>query len=191
MSDPLEAPSDEWGVVRLFAIDLPEDQIGGFEEVSDVIGIDGRPLWPLRDALGATHLEKDRLEVFPVGDIADLGLSAYLTEGLGIPDATLAHERARIDAVRGHVLVVTSGALGGVAQTLSPQPPLRHIGTYHEAPIAPVIGSIETEAASGKLAKRAVPVVSKDEGRLVPILIVVLAIVLGAGMVIVMALGMG
>ncbi|MEM9031700.1 MAG: hypothetical protein AAGB18_03560 [Pseudomonadota bacterium] len=191
MTAALDVAPDEWGVVRLFVIDLPADEIDGFVAQGDVVGIDGRRHWPLRDALGATRLEEDRLEVFPVGDVAALGLSAYLTDGLGIPEGALAPERSKIDAVQGIVLVVTSLAMGGVAQTLDPKPPLRHIGTYHEEPLSPVIGRIESEGAQGKLAKRAEPVVSKDEGRLVPVLIVIAAILLGAGIIAVMALGMG
>lgn len=181
----------EWGVVRLYKIDLQAAQIEGFTRQGDQIGTDGLPIWPLREALGSTRLDPGKIEIFAVDDVIEIGLSAYLADGLGIPEHQFAAEQARLDAERGYILVVTSQAFGGTAQMLSPKPPLRHIGTYREAPIEPVIRKIETPSAQGRLAKRSAHVVSKDTSAIVPILIVLSAIILGAGLVVVLALGMG
>jgi hypothetical protein len=192
MSD-LDVTAHETGVVRLFQLDLPEDEIRGFVEKGWYPGDDGGEAehWPLREALGAEYLKVDHVEVFPVGDVAALGLSTYMTEGLGMPDAEIAADKSRIDAVRGHVVVVTSAAFGGVAQRLDPHPPLHLIGTYRETPPAPVIGTIETASANGRMAKRSGHVVHARNSTLRNIGIVFLAMLLGAGIVVALALGLG
>lgn len=195
MSD-LEVPPHETGVVRLFAVELPEAEVAGFAG-KDWSGFDAAdeaaeaPPWPLRDALGAEYLDEDFVEVFPARDVAALGLSGYLTEGMGLPEEEIAPDRERIDAVEGHVLVVGSAAFGGFAQSLDPQPPLRHIGTYRETPVHPVIGEIEAEAAKGRLARRSKHVVHHNASPLRTLLVVVVAMLLGAGIVMMLALGLG
>ena len=129
MSDTLEIRPGEHGIVRLFAVDLPAEEIAGFAEPD--LGADDTP-WPLKEALGASYLDSDFVDLFPVGDLAGVGLGGYLTEGLGVAEDDVRPDRARLDAVTGHVLVISSAAFGDEAQTLKPKAPLRWIGTYTE-----------------------------------------------------------
>lgn len=125
MSAPMQIPAFESGVIRLFAIDLADDQIDGFATRSD----DAAP-WPLLDALGASSLDQDFIEVFPVGDLEGLGLGGYLHTGNDIPLDQIDPLAPQLDQLKGHVLLVLSSAFGGSAQSLNPKSPLRHIATF-------------------------------------------------------------
>ena len=46
----MNIPAFESGVIRLFAIDLPTDQIAAFNTIVNPTNDD--PLWPLKNALG-------------------------------------------------------------------------------------------------------------------------------------------
>ncbi|QYX57461.1 hypothetical protein K1T73_03415 [Roseovarius sp. SCSIO 43702] len=125
MSDRFHIPQNEHGLIRVFSIDLPPEEIPAFTER------DGDD-WPLRAALGAGTLDPEHVEVFPVSDLTGVGLSGYLNEGLGVAEADLAADRARLDGLTGHVLIVRSRAFEGREQHIMPQPPLRWIGTWRE-----------------------------------------------------------
>ena len=118
MSERITIHPHETGTVRVFRIDLTPAGIAGFDAAT---------------ALGAEHLDAAEAEVFDVADLAGLGLSGYLSEGMGIPEEELAPMRAHLDVITGHVLVLPSRAVaGGTGQTLAPRAPLIHVGTFHE-----------------------------------------------------------
>ncbi|MDA5558300.1 hypothetical protein [Shimia sp. MMG029] len=132
----MRVSATERGLVRLFAVDLPGEEIENFR--TPKINSDGELAdWPLDDALGFSFLDEDFIELFPVSDLEDLGLTGYMVEGLGIAQKDVDEDATRLAAQKGWVLVVLSAAFGGVAQTLTPKSPLRWIGTYKEeaAPI--------------------------------------------------------
>jgi hypothetical protein len=120
----MHIPVGERGVIRLFAIDLPPEDITAFAEPSDD--------WPLKAALGARVLDPDYVEAFEVKDVAEIGLTNYLIQGGGINEAAIAQDRLRLDALRGPLVVITSGAFGGQAQVIDPHAPLRWVGTWDE-----------------------------------------------------------
>ncbi|WP_243614530.1 hypothetical protein [Shimia aestuarii] len=127
----MEVKSGEHGLIRLFSVDLPPEQLAAFnsrslDEDNDKSG------WPLRDALGAGYLDEDFIEYFDVADLEEIGLTGYMTEGLGIAEADVAADAARLSKIEGHVLIVHSNAFDGIAQTLTPAAPLRWIGTWSE-----------------------------------------------------------
>lgn len=127
----MQVSSSERGLVRLFAVDLPGDEIENFRSAK--INSDGELAeWPLDDALGFSFLDEDFIELFDVIDLEDLGLTGYMVEGLGIAQKDVDEDAARLAAQKGWILVVLSAAFGGVAQTLTPKAPLRWIGTYKE-----------------------------------------------------------
>lgn len=127
----MQVSSSERGLVRLFAVDLPGEEIENFRSAK--INSDGElSEWPLEDALGFSFLDEDFIELFDVSDLEDLGLTGYMVEGLGISQKDVDEDAARLSAQKGWVLVVLSAAFDGVAQTLSPKAPLRWIGTYKE-----------------------------------------------------------
>ncbi|SMP29620.1 hypothetical protein [Shimia sagamensis] len=127
----MQVSSSERGLVRLFAVDVPSEEIEAFR--AQVNGVDGALLsWPLKEALGFTYLDEDFIELFPVSDLEEMGLTGYMVEGLGIAQKDVAEDSARLAAQKGWVLIVLSAAFDGVAQSLSPKAPLRWIGTYKE-----------------------------------------------------------
>ncbi|SFI95643.1 hypothetical protein [Jannaschia pohangensis] len=77
-------------------------------------------------------------EVFEVGDVAPMGLRAYLAQAHDIPGETLAPDAARLDGLGGTVIVLAAGAVAGLS-SLSPRSDLTHIGSYAptEADMAP------------------------------------------------------
>lgn len=129
MPERMTIIAQEHGLIRLFAIDLPPEQIEGFKERR----FDGEAhRWPLKDALTATYLDEDFVECFDVAVLEELGLAGYMVQGLGIAQKDVDDVRAQIESISGHVLIVLSNAFDGVEQTLSPKPPLRWIGTFQE-----------------------------------------------------------
>lgn len=82
--------------------------------------------------LGDPDLDPAHVELFDTADLAGVGLAGYLAEGLGVPEAALAPDRARLEAVKGPVLILRSLALHGRAVTLTPDPRLTLIATYAE-----------------------------------------------------------
>jgi len=115
MSERFEVLATEHGMVRLFAVDLPKDEIAGLDVAA---------------SLGVGRLDPERFELFALDDLKGLGLAGYMHEGLGISRAEL--DVARLDALEGHVLILRSAAFGGQAVVLTPRAPLRWIGTYAE-----------------------------------------------------------
>ena len=128
MSSPINVPAHEHGVIRLFAIDLPADQIETFNAASDTDAADIQ--WPLKDALGATHLDTNFVEVFPISDLDGLGLAGYLITGNDVPADQVDQMSQHLNLLKGHVVLVFSSAFGDIAQTLHPTSPLRHIATF-------------------------------------------------------------
>lgn len=145
MSERFRIGADEQGLVRIFAVDLPAAEVARF-------AARGPSDWPLREALGAGQLDPQYLELFPVRDLEGVGLPDYMTEGLGIAEADVAEDRARLAALEGHVLVVLSRAFGGVAQEIAPRAPLRWLGTYPEARAPVRFRPLPDEAAKGQVA---------------------------------------
>ena len=78
-----------------------------------------------------------------------IGLSVYLTEGMGLPDDQIAADRAKLDALRGPVLIVRSPAFAGVEGRISPSGELTLIGTYREPHALPDFEPLVSEAAHG------------------------------------------
>lgn len=124
MSDTIQIKSGEQGVVRVFDVDLPAEEVPAF--------VRRNGSWPLRDALGAQHLEPDRAEVLNVADLTGVGLAGYLEEGMGVPPDQIAPLRARLNALSGAVLVLPSRAFGGTEQVLAPRAPLHLVATFTE-----------------------------------------------------------
>lgn len=127
MSSTMHIPALETGVIRLFVLDLPEDQIAGFTTPTSE-GDDMQ--WPLKDALGAKYLDAKFVETFPIGNLEGLGLAGYLMEGNDVPIDQIDPMRPQLNQLSGHVMLVSSSAFGGFAQSLQPAAPLRHIATF-------------------------------------------------------------
>lgn len=119
----MEISAHETGLVRVFSVDLPTEEIDAFRS--------GTPS-ALEKALGTQNLDPAYVELFDIADLEELGLRGYMRDGLGVAEADLTEDAAQIDALKGPVLVLLSGAFRDKKHTLSPQTPLRWIGTWRE-----------------------------------------------------------
>jgi len=127
MTRSIVIPEGERGVVRVFALDLPEDEARVFAADPGAVG----------RALGADGLDPGYIDVFPVSRVAALGLATFLSEGHGIAPSELEPDAARLEGLDGHVAIVSSRAFRDQARALTVAPPLRLVGTWREetAPI--------------------------------------------------------
>lgn len=153
MADSMEVPAGEHGVVRVFAIDLPQGEAAGFDKKD------------LERALG-TEIREDRfVDIIDVRSLAGIGLSGYLREGVGVEGQALEADRDKLNDVTGSAAIVLSGAFSGEAATLNPEPPLRHVATYREdrgTPTSPGVGGSER---SGEPPTTEVPAKPAPRGR--------------------------
>ncbi len=148
MSERFTINATEAGIVRLFKVNLPPEEIARFTEAD--YENDGPS--PLQTALGVSDIDSDFVELFPVSNLTGLGLASYLVEGLGIPEKDVSPDRAKLNAIDGHVLVVLSQAFGGFEATLTPRSPLTWIGTYVEEGAPVNFAPLPTDSAKGNLA---------------------------------------
>jgi hypothetical protein len=125
MSEKIQIKATETGIVRVFAVDIPAGQIAAFTARNGS--------WPLSEALGAKTLDPAHIEVFDAADLTGVGLPGYLIEGHAISEDQIAPMRARLMAQEGTLMVVTSRAFEGTAQTISPRAPLNLLATFTEA----------------------------------------------------------
>lgn len=126
MPDPFKILSSERGVVRVFTTDLDSEGSAAItpENVYRLLG----------DGL---DLESSRIEVFPSTVLEAMGLSNYLVEGYGIPKADLQGQVASLDALKGLVVLVASGAFKGKVAELDPKPGIRFVGLFSEPSVVP------------------------------------------------------
>lgn len=103
------------------------------------------------ELLGDSDLDPAFVEIFDVADLSGVGLAGYLTDGLGVPEAALIADRARLDALTGPVLILLSKALHGRAGTLTPDPRLTLVGTYVELRPPVHFEPLPSAAAQGTL----------------------------------------
>jgi len=169
----MQVKAGETGLVRLFAVDLPANEAIALSEQPD--GLAG--------LLGIPSLDPTHFEVFAVGDLAGLGLEAYLEEGHGIPAEDLAPHRWQIDALDGVVVILRSAAILKKPDTLAPHHPLRWIATFGEAAApVPLRAHLPSASAKGILSSTATAQNSPNLSRLALLLAVtflgVLALVL-------------
>lgn len=144
MSDRISVPAEEYGVVRVFTLDISGAEKAAYLPPEDEAGAEG---WKLPDALGAERLDPRYVQVFALRELEGMGFSDYLVEGQGIAEEELSGDRGRLDGLSGHVAVLSSAAFGDRAQTLTPTAPARWIGTYREERGAAVHMPLHAESA--------------------------------------------
>lgn len=133
------APHDRQGV-HVFAAQLAPGEMQG-DTAALAAGL-----------LGLSDLDPAFVELFDTADLSSLGLSGYLAEGLGVPDAQIAPQRARLDALQGPVLILLSSALQGRGATLTPDPRLTLIASFTEDHSPVHFEPLPGAAATGALA---------------------------------------
>lgn len=182
MSEPMRIRESESGLVRLFALDLPEPEARALAEGREAAEPDTQAA--LEEMLGAIHLDIEQVEIFPRRNLEGLGLQAYLEQGHGIPAAELAVHRALLEMPPEWIVLVPSRAFERVAQTIRPTAPLRWIATFAETPGTRASPEPKSPSAQGRTAPPApapAPRRSLPYGRLVMGLLVLLALGLWLG----------
>jgi len=129
-SDPLAVRSDEFGLLRIFALD--RDEIVTRHGVANLIG---------------ALVDPEKVEVVDTKDVAIMGLAAYLVEGYGMAEDDITDETDALNAIDGHVVLIPTSAFNGEEATLSPSPPLRFIGLYGEAEAKPPAPRLTSRAS--------------------------------------------
>lgn len=128
----IEVPAHEKDRVRVFAVNGGSD-VGGLRQTF-LSQLEGETPLPkpetLAALLGTDAVDPAYVEIFPVGDIAELGLSRYLTDALDVRQEALAPDRGKLDALDGSVMIVLSKAFGGHAVSFTPGAALTLIGVY-------------------------------------------------------------
>lgn len=119
MSVAVDIPANEAGVVRVFALSRTKAEARAVRDDDTA----------RTAALGAS-LDQTHVDVFPVADLAGVGLVQYLTDGHGVPPEALSADRAKLEQLDGWVMVVLSRAAGGTATRLRLDPHVTLIGTY-------------------------------------------------------------
>ena len=150
MSDRLEIPAGEHGMVRVFTIDLDLHEAEALME-HDAAG--------LKQMTGATALDADHIDLFDLNDLGGMPLADYLAEGHGIPQEEMAPHRAQLDRVKGRVIVMRSSAFEGLGQSLKVTRPLRWLATFGEAKDEVPLEKLHSEAATPAAASPAAAVV--------------------------------
>ncbi|MAY86738.1 MAG: hypothetical protein CML02_08505 [Pseudooceanicola sp.] len=107
---PLTVPAGERGVLRLFALDMPREQVRFLRDEPAA----------LADKLGLSDIALSHVDFIRPEDLGELGLSGYLIDGCGVPADQIAPDRSYLAEREGPVIVVLSRAFGGAAVTLKP-----------------------------------------------------------------------
>ena len=115
---------------------------------------------PLAHALGA-EIDPTYAEVFAIADIAPMSLRDYLAQAHDIPEAALAADAARLDALSGDVVVLAPRAVEG-AGAMQPDPQLTQIGSY--TPAAPETRAPDLPPATPPEPRIATPAATADAG---------------------------
>ncbi len=158
MSDRIEVKGSDRGRVWVFDLDVEPEKLKAYK------GEEGRAA--LQAALGAETLDPAHAEVFDVSDLAGLGLAAYLQEGYGVPDDQLDGLRARLDGLKGAVVVLSAKAFGGDNAVLKPRAPLRLVASLSEDRPPVAFAPLPSGAAAGTLAGPPVPDQSVSKPRI-------------------------
>ena len=131
--------------VHLFRLDLPPEAVERFTAMA------GTGEWPLKYGLGATKLRPGFVETVDLRDLGPMPLSQYLSEAHDLPTKALGADRARIDALTGHVVILPPQAFDSTSQTLNVNTPLSHVGSWSAAPAKARSASLRSTSAEGSL----------------------------------------
>ncbi len=121
MSDDLTIPAGERGVIRIFALDLPDEQARFLREPGAA-----------QQVLGAEGLDDAHIDIIRLDDLEEVGLNGYLIDGLGVPKDQINPDWNMLGALTGYVMILRSSAFSGQPMTLHPDPGVRLVATYHE-----------------------------------------------------------
>lgn len=165
MSDMLTIPRGERHVLRVFALDMTKSEVERLRNrpaTSDPLAeVDPslRHADPAQVAalFGLNRIDPAQVEIVETDALTGVGLAGYLIEGDSAAEAQISADRARLDALNGHVLTVTSAAFPDRPVTLHPVAALSLVGAYAED-VEPVrFDPLPSESARGSLGARSRP----------------------------------
>ncbi|MCX7558783.1 hypothetical protein OS190_04335 [Sulfitobacter sp. F26204] len=134
----IDIPTGEIGTTRVFSLSMPPAQARALRNSPQAQSA----------ILGVESLNTDGVEVFPLTDLGDIGLTGYLREGTDAREDDIKRDGGKLAALDGWVMLVHSVAFGGAGGSLTPDSALTLIGTYAQTP-APTT-QIDVSAESAK-----------------------------------------
>ncbi len=130
--------------VTLLHLDLPAEAVERFASMA------GTGEWPLKYALGAERLREGFVEVIDLRDLGPMPLSQYLADAHDLSPKVLGADKARIDTLTGHVVVLPAQAFDATSQDLNIAMPLSLVGRYG-APAPRARGAmLQSDSARGQ-----------------------------------------
>ncbi len=156
--DPYYVGAYEHGLIRIYTIDLPPEEVPLFAAEMNVGTADYN--WSLKDWLGADPLDETYVTFLDVADLAEVGLIGYFCEGYSVIPADIEAHRAVLDQIKGAAAVITSSAFGGVEQFLNTPAeqsefygdiPIHHIATLKEVGAVVTFRHLPDESTKGSL----------------------------------------
>lgn len=152
MSDKLAITAHETGLYRIFALGLPASRIAAFTTQQG-------DNYPLRDALGVTHLDPDHVQIVDLAELKTLGVETYMSEGLGIAEEAYQNALPILSAQGGMVAVIASAAFTR-PDIIVPRPPVSFLTLLQEdRPHKPHL-EMSSSSAEGQIA----PTISNGDG---------------------------
>ena len=168
----VDVNGSDTGTVRVLHLDLPPEAVERFTQMA------GTGEWPLKYALGAKRLREAFVDVVSIRDLGEMPLSRYLSDAYDVQARALGDDRARLDALTGHVLVLPSQAFDATSQTLTISPPLKLIGSYAEARPAAKGPKVTSKSARGQGSDGAPGPTSRGNSGLLKLILAAIALVL-------------
>lgn len=101
MSERLNIPPNEHGLLRVFALDSQLEM-----EIEHAGTLDG-----LIKALGISALNQDAVQLVKIDSVADLGLTTFLEMAYDITPDDLKENRTTLDALTGQIAIIRAGAI--------------------------------------------------------------------------------
>lgn len=166
----IDIPKNEQGVIRVFSVSRAPAEVTGAIDTNGKAAV-------ARDLL-EHDLPERGFELFPVADLAGVGLARYLSDGYAVPDAELSQHQTRLDALDGYVLLVFSQAFDAAPATLTPGPDLTLIGTFGETKPDMRSAPLDSEAAQIPSGTPRQTPVQQPKGRPGSLLVIAAVIVL-------------
>jgi len=177
VSDPLEfGPDTGLRELWLFTLFVKSDDIPEWEPPR--VGQPARD-WPLEAALGAGALDPAHVQVFEAADLGPGGLRKFITDAHGMDRAQVEADAGRLDALKGSVALVLSGALEERPGRFAPKPPVNFIGRYGASQsLTPSSPAPRSASAEGHIPPPAAPAPDMRRGLVITLVaLVVLAFI--------------
>ena len=134
----LTIPANDHGKIRVFSLSSPLPA-----------GLSDKTPDALQAVLGTDQLNPDYIDVVDIAALGDMTLADFLVHGYDMtPDAV---DRAALDALSDHAILLMSRATGGAPVTLTLAAGVTHVTTCGDDAQLAVPDPITTEAAQGTL----------------------------------------